>query len=117
MDRSVKVVSVFPENPSRMLPRIQAAVLLLDAETGQALALLEGNSLTAIRTGAAGGAAIDLLSRPESRVVAIFGAGVQGRTQLEAACAVREIRTVYIYDPSREKSMASRVQPDVSAFG
>ncbi|HSL31933.1 MAG TPA: hypothetical protein VK900_22200 [Anaerolineales bacterium] len=103
---AVKVVSLFPTNPSRGLAFIQAAVLAFDPETGRALALLEGSSLTAIRTGAAGGAAIDLLARPESKVVAIFGAGAQGRTQLEAACAVRQIKTAFLVDPNPEKAKA-----------
>ena len=58
---AIKVVSLFPENPSRGLAYIQAAVLVFDSQTGQAIALLEGSSLTAIRTGAASGA--DPLSR------------------------------------------------------
>jgi len=95
---AIKVVSLFPTNPARGLAFIQAAVLVFDAETGRAMALLEGSSLTAIRTGAAGGAAIDLLSRADSKVAAIFGAGAQGRTQLEAACTVRKIETAFIFD-------------------
>lgn len=95
---AVKVVSLFPENPARGLAFIQAAVLVLDPESGRARALLEGSSLTAIRTGAAGGAAADILARADSRLVAVFGAGAQGRTQLEAACTVRAIRTAWIYD-------------------
>src|SRR5829696_4394612 len=91
---AIKVVSLFPTNPARGLAYIQAAVLVFDPETGQAIALLEGSSLTAIRTGAAGGAAIDLLARPDSKVAAIFGAGAQGRTQLAAACTARTIDTV-----------------------
>jgi ornithine cyclodeaminase len=101
---AVKVVSLFPENPKRGLAFIQAAVLVLEADTGRAAALLEGSSLTALRTGAAGGAAVDALSRPESKTVAIFGAGVQGRTQLEAACAVRQIETVWVYDANPEQA-------------
>lgn len=101
---AVKVVSLFPTNPARGLAFIQAAVLVFDPETGQATALLEGSSLTAIRTGAAGGAAIDLLARPDSKVVAVFGAGVQGRAQLEAACTARQVRTVFVYDPDPEKA-------------
>lgn len=101
---AIKIVSLFPGNPARGLAYIQAAVLVFDPQTGQAIALLEGSSLTAIRTGAAGGAAIDLLSRRESKVVAIFGAGAQGRTQLEAACAARKIETAYIFDSNVEKS-------------
>lgn len=95
---AIKVVSLFPTNPARGLAYIQAAVLVFDAETGRAMALLEGSSLTAIRTGAAGGAAIDLLSRADSKVAAIFGAGAQGRTQLEAACTTRKIETAFIFD-------------------
>lgn len=99
---AVKIVSLFPENPQRGLDYIQAAVLVLESTSGRALALLEGNSLTAIRTGAGSGAAIDLLARPESRTLAIFGAGAQARTQIEAACAIRKIETVWVFSLNLE---------------
>jgi ornithine cyclodeaminase/alanine dehydrogenase-like protein (mu-crystallin family) len=101
---AVKIVSLFPENPKRGLAYIQAAVLVLEADTGRALALMEGGSLTAIRTGAGSGAAIDVLARPDSRVLAVFGAGVQGRTQTDAACTVRAIETVWVFDANPEQS-------------
>lgn len=103
---AIKVVSLFPTNPARGLAYIQAAVLVFDPETGRAIALLEGSSLTAIRTGAAGGAAIDLLARKESKIAAIFGAGAQGRTQLEAACTARNIETAFIFDADTGKAQA-----------
>jgi len=103
---AIKVVSLYPHNPSRGLSYIQAAVLVLESETGRAIALLEGSALTAIRTGAGSGAAIDLLAREDSKVVAIFGAGAQGRTQLEAAGNARNIETVFIYNPSMDKAEA-----------
>jgi alanine dehydrogenase len=103
---AVKVVSLFPKNPERGLAFIQSAVLLLEADTGRPAALLEGGVLTAIRTGAGSGAAIDLLSRPDSKVVAIFGAGAQGRTQLEAACSVRKIEQAWVFDLSQERREA-----------
>ena len=53
---AVKVVSLFPNNPPRGLAYIQAAVLLFEPDTGRAVALLEGSTLTAIRTGAGSGA-------------------------------------------------------------
>lgn len=96
---AIKVVSVFSNNPSKGLPLIHAAVLIMDPETGAMAALLEGGSLTAIRTGAGCGAATDLLANPNAKTVAIFGAGVQARAQLEAVCEVREIETVWIYAP------------------
>ena len=101
---AIKVVSLYPGNPASGLAYIQAAVLVLESDTGRAIALLEGSALTAIRTGAGSGAAIDMLARRDSKVVAIFGAGAQGRTQLEAACAVRNIETVFIFNPTLDKA-------------
>jgi ornithine cyclodeaminase len=95
---AVKTVSVFPNNAQLDLPIIHGAVLVLEADTGRPAALLEGASLTAIRTGAASGAATDILARPDSRIAAVFGAGVQSRTQLEAICTVRPIEKVLVYD-------------------
>lgn len=98
----VKVVNLFDCNPAKDLPRIQGVVCLFDGQTGSPLALLNGTCLTALRTGAASGAATDLMARPEATTVAIFGAGVQGRTQLEAVCAVRAIRKAWVFDPGAE---------------
>ena len=103
---AVKIVSLFPQNPARGLAFIQAAVLVLEPDSGRPLALLEGASLTAIRTGAASGAAIDLLARPDSHVLAVFGAGGQGRSQTEAACGVRKIQKVWVFDTSIERAEA-----------
>lgn len=97
---AVKVVSVFPENPQRGLRAIHGAVLVSDAETGVPRALLDGVALTAIRTAAACGLATDLLARPDSAVLAVFGSGVHARTQVEAMRAVRPITEVRIYNPN-----------------
>jgi len=93
-----KIVSVFPNNRRKGLPTIHALVILVDAKTGQLLAAMDGTYLTALRTGAASGLATDLLARKDSQVVAIFGAGTQARTQLEAVCTVREIERAWVYD-------------------
>ncbi|GAB4504793.1 MAG: ornithine cyclodeaminase [Anaerolineales bacterium] len=103
---AVKIVSLFPGNPSRGLAFIQAAVLVLESDSGRPLALLEGSSLTALRTGAASGAAIDLLARPDSRVLAVIGAGGQARSQTEAACSVRRIEKVWVFDSDIERAEA-----------
>lgn len=97
----VKIVSVFPQNTVQNLPIIHAMVIALDAKTGQVLALLEGGSLTAIRTGAGAGAATDILARADSSIVAIIGSGVQAKTQLEAVCTARTIEQVFVYSPTR----------------
>jgi ornithine cyclodeaminase/alanine dehydrogenase-like protein (mu-crystallin family) len=101
---AVKAVAVYPDNPARGLPTIHGVVLAVDAATGQPVALLEGGTLTAIRTGAASGAATDLLARPGAPVVAIIGTGVQGRTQLEAVCSVRKIDEVRVYSVDQDEA-------------
>ena len=102
----IKIVSVFGGNPALGLPLIQAIVAVLDASTGSPVAVMDGTSLTAIRTGAAAGAATDLLARPDAAVAAIFGAGPQARTQLEALCTVRPIRAARVFDPRADRAEA-----------
>ncbi len=102
----VKVVSVFPSNRRTELPSIHGTVLAIDADTGVPRALLDGASLTAIRTAAACGLATDLLARPESGVLAVFGSGVHARTQVEAVRAVRRIAEVRIFNPNLESARA-----------
>ena len=94
----LKLISLCEDNPSKGLPLAQAVTILMDAELGTPLAVMDASYLTAVRTGAASGAATDALARREARVVAIFGAGVQGRTQLEAVAAVRPIRKALVFD-------------------
>ncbi len=96
-----KMVTVFPGNPPLGRPLIHATVILMSAESGELRAVLEGTALTAIRTGAASGLASALLARGDAAAVAVIGAGVQARTQLEAVCCVREIERVRVYAPTR----------------
>jgi alanine dehydrogenase len=103
---AVKIVSVFNDNPSQGLPLIHALVIVVDATTGSPTAVMDGAYLTALRTGAASGAATDLLARPDAHTAAIFGAGAQGRTQLEAVCAVRPIHQAWVYDVAPRQAAA-----------
>ena len=91
---AAKVVSVYAGNPSVGLPVIQGVVLVLDSHTGLPVALMNGAYLTALRTGAAGGLATELLAVEDASVLAVFGAGPQARTQIEAVRAVRPIREI-----------------------
>ncbi|MBN1967337.1 MAG: ornithine cyclodeaminase [Anaerolineae bacterium] len=112
---TTKVVSVFPGNPARGLPTIHAAVLVTDAATGETLALLEGASLTALRTGAASGLATDLLAQPNARVLGVIGAGAQARTQIAAVCAVRPIEAIRVYSLSGAEALAAELRQQYDA--
>lgn len=101
-EMAVKLVSIYDGNPGLGYPRISALVMVIDPETGRPIALIDGESLTALRTGAAGGLAAELFSRKDSKIIALFGAGIQGGSQLKAAMTVRAIETIHIYDPNQE---------------
>lgn len=103
---AVKIVSVNHRNRERNLPLIHALVVLIDAVTGQPLSVMDGSYLTALRTAAASGVATQLLSRSDAQVGAIFGAGIQSRTQLRAICAVRGIKRAWVYDHHPDKAQA-----------
>jgi ornithine cyclodeaminase len=98
----VKVVTVMPDNPGRGLPTIHALVVWLEAETGLPLALMDGATVTAMRTGAASGVSTRLLARHDAETLALFGTGVQAAWQLRSVLAVRPIRRVAVF--SREAS-------------
>ena len=102
----VKIVSIFEKNLAQGLPTVTAAVLVLDPANGVPLAVMDGTGMTALRTGAAGGLAADLLARKDAAVMALFGAGVQARTQLAAVRAVRDITRVNLVDPDEKAAMA-----------
>lgn len=99
----LKAVTVYQDNPSKGLPMIHAMVMVFDASTGLPLAVMDGEVITAMRTGAVSGLATKLLARENAKIVAIIGAGVQGETQLEAVCTVRDIKKTYIFDRDRER--------------
>ncbi len=109
-----KIVSVFPGNPARGLPTIHGLVIVLDPTTGQPQALLEGGTLTAIRTGAASGLATDLLARSDARIMAMIGAGGQAYHQIQAVLAVRPITEVRIASKGGERAarLAERLQAE-----
>jgi hypothetical protein len=95
-----KILSIFPENSKLGLPSIDGIVLLNDYTTGAPLAVMDGQSVTAWRTGAVGGVGIRHLSRKDCRTVGIIGAGMQGFHQAVYAFAARDIHTVYVFNHS-----------------
>ena len=100
---ALKVVTVYPDNPSKYsLPTTIGTLLLNDPRTGALVAIMDAGFLTAMRTGAASGVATKYLAREDARSVGVFGAGVQARTQLMAVCEVRPIEKALVYDPVQE---------------
>lgn len=114
----IKAATVFPHNRSIGKPIIHAVVLMFDPETGEPMGLLDGTFLTALRTGAAVGAATDLLARLDSRVLTIIGPGAQGLTQAWAVGTVRPIDKINVFstNPESSRSFANRLRAYDSAL-
>jgi ornithine cyclodeaminase/alanine dehydrogenase len=99
----LKLVTVYPENPSQHgLATILGTLLLCDPATGKAVAIMDAGYLTAVRTGAASGVATKHLARDDAKTCTIFGAGAQARTQLEAIQLVRPLERVLVLDVVRD---------------
>lgn len=101
-----KLVAVFPGNHDHGLPSHQALIALFDEATGRPLALMDGTHITAVRTAAASALSARILARPDSRVMAILGAGVQGRHHLEAMRLVGEFHEIRVASRNRDHAEA-----------
>lgn len=116
----IKVVRVHPHNANHNgLPVMNCQILALDGETGVIQAIMDGNYITQVRTGSAGAVGARFLARPGARRVAVIGAGVQGRAQLEALAADRPVGPVYVWSRTAERreqyahEMSSRLGVEV----
>ena len=91
-------------------------VLLFDARSAELLAILEADRLGHMRTGAASGVATRLLARRDARVLCVLGTGWQARSQVEAICAVRPIKTAVAFsrNPERRAAFCSEMSEKLS---
>jgi alanine dehydrogenase len=89
-----KLVTLFPGNRDR--PTHQAAIALFDPATGTQVALMDGTYITAMRTAAAAALATRILARPDARILAILGTGVQSRSAQEMFPRARDFAEVRV---------------------
>ena len=100
----VKSITNFPGNDARGLAPILATFLLLDAETGATISIMDGTYLTEVRTAAASAAATLALAGPDSTRLALLGAGVQARSHLAALAAVLPLERVRVASRTLESA-------------
>ena len=106
-----KAAGYWPKNRLAGMDAHQATVLLLDHDSGRPKAIMDGNLITTMRTGAAGGVAIDALARADAQVLGVIGTGVQGLVQaqfaLRARPAIGEIRYLERRSELEDKFLAN----------
>lgn len=100
----LKIVSVYPDNPAKGLDAVPGTMVLLDPETGIVNCLMDGTTLTQLRTGAISGLASDYLANKSAESMLLIGTGGQAETQLEAVLAVRELKQVYVAGRDMQKT-------------
>jgi ornithine cyclodeaminase len=103
----IKVVSDFHGNAARGLPPMSALIALFDGETGMPRTLMEGGYVTDVRTGAGTALAARHLARPDSRSLAVIGAGRVARYQIEALAVVFQLRDIKLFarTPARGEAL------------
>jgi ornithine cyclodeaminase/alanine dehydrogenase-like protein (mu-crystallin family) len=113
----LKAICLIPSNPKRGLDTHQGTVTLFDGETGVPTAILNASAVTEIRTAAVTAVATRELSRKDSRVLAILGAGVQAGAHLRALHGVREWQQIRVYAPTAEHAQAlATAEPALAAI-
>jgi thiomorpholine-carboxylate dehydrogenase len=100
----IKLVTYYPGNAGTNLPTHMAVIALFDPKTGEPLALMDGRYITEMRTAAVSAVATDALASPDAKVLALLGAGVQGRAHLEALRHVRQFEEVRIWNRTVERA-------------
>jgi alanine dehydrogenase len=110
-----KLVTVYESNAARALPTHLATIVLLDPDTGELLAILDGRYITEARTAAVSAVSAKHLARPDARVLAIVGSGVQARSHLEALIRVQRFEEIRVWgrDPARLFSLVEEMLPRV----
>jgi ornithine cyclodeaminase/alanine dehydrogenase len=103
---SVKFLTQREGGPVPGVPTIQGIILLINSETGEIFSIMDGEYITALRTGAASGLATRFFARESARAMAIFGCGAQGRTQVEAVLCERDINKVLVYDKNKNQALS-----------
>ncbi|RED48089.1 iminosuccinate reductase BhcD [Aestuariispira insulae] len=88
----------WPGNMEKGLTNHQSTVFLFDPDTGRPHAMVGGNYLTAVRTAAASAISIKYLSRKDSKILGMVGAGHQSTFQLRAAAAQRDFDKVIAWN-------------------
>lgn len=102
----LKSVVIAPANAARGLDLHQGFVALFDGETGETRAIMNAGGITAVRTAAVTGVATRLLARPDASTLAILGAGIQGKANLEAMRAVRTFDRVLVWSRTPGRAAA-----------
>ncbi len=92
----VKMVNVFEDNLEINLPNHLATIVLFDEKTGNTICIMDGTYITGVRTAASAVVSVEVLSRSNSKVATIVGAGVQGREHLGLLPLVRNFDKIYI---------------------
>ena len=101
-----KLITVFPGNHGTELDSHQGAVLLIDGERGSVLAMMDAASITAIRTAAVSAVATKLLARQDVATLTVVGAGVQGRTHIDAMLVARPFKRVHVWSRNADHAAA-----------
>src|SRR2546422_6587396 len=102
----LKAICVFPGNASIGKDAHQGGVLLFSGITGELMAMMNASAITAIRTAAVSAVATRLLAREDAGELAIIGAGVQGRSHIEAMRVVRPWERIRIASRTLAHSQA-----------
>ena len=109
----IKAVTVFKDNPAKFdMPSTLASIILLDVQTGNTIAVMDGGFITAMRTGGVSGLATKYLAREDAKVAGVLGMGVQARAQCEGMATARNLDSIVAFSmdsPDAQQQFAGEI--------
>ena len=111
-----KLVGLYPKNAGSGIATVTATVMLFNPDTGEPLAVIDGRTLTAMRTAAVSAAVTRRLASPDSRVLALLGSGVEAASHLEVLRGIRNFDEVRVWSRTREHAAAFAAKHEARAI-
>lgn len=105
-----KILTISPNNTKINKPVIDGVMVVNDVETGEIVCMMDGKTLTSVRTGAVGGVGIKHTTSKDIQSIGLIGTGAQGFYQILYACKARTIKNVYLYNRTKNKAINLKIE-------
>ena len=105
-----KILTIAPNNAKINKPILDGVMVVNDVQTGEIVCMMDGKTLTSVRTGAVGGVGLKHTTSKDVQSIGLIGTGAQGFYQILYACKARTIKNVYLYNRTKNKAINLKIE-------
>jgi ornithine cyclodeaminase len=105
-----KILTIAPNNAKINKPILDGVMVVNDVQTGEIVCMMDGKTLTSVRTGAVGGVGVKHTTSKDVQSIGLIGTGAQGFYQILYACKARTIKNIYLYNRTKDKAINLKIE-------